>query len=131
MFYQRFKAAEGGKGPELLEDAGQFSLPQLRGEPGTPRKWRYVWYSKDGGPTATSEFTMSKTHKLYRNGRLYNLATDPFEEMPIADADRTPEDVAAAKMLQEAMAKYGDARPEDLKKPIVPREKPVRRKATR
>jgi arylsulfatase A len=116
-------AAAGVEVPESLEIDGQSFWPQLQGQPGKPREWRYVWYSKDVGPTATFEFAMCKTYKLYRNDRLYNLETDPFEERAIAEADRTPEDVAAAKMLRGAMEKYTDARPERLKVAVAPRSK--------
>lgn len=107
--------------PKSLDIDGQSFWPQLHGQPGKPRVWRYVWYSKDGGPTATSEFAMSKTHKLYRNGRLYNLETDPFEERAIAESDRTPTDLEAAKMLRGAIEKYADARPERLRQAAAPR----------
>lgn len=114
-------AAAGVEVPESLTIDGQSFWPQLMGEPGQPREWRYAWYSQDGGPKATHEFAMSTRHKLYRNGRLFDLSADPFEERPIAPADRSPADVAAGETLQAALDQYADARPEHLRQPAPPR----------
>lgn len=120
-FFPTLCDAAGIKVPDSLEIDGQSFWPQLQGQPGTPREWRYVWYSKNGGPRATSEFAMTKTHKLYRNGRLYNLVADPFETEPVEPADRTDDDNAAAEKLQVVLDQYADARPERLRKPAPPR----------
>jgi arylsulfatase A len=42
---------------------GRSFLPQLRGEPGDPREWIYVWYARNGGPRG-KEFTRNQRYKL-------------------------------------------------------------------
>lgn len=115
-------AAAGVTVPATLTIDGRSFWPQLMGERGEPRAWRYVWYAKDGGPTATHEFAMSTTHKLYRDGRLFDLKADPFEERPTA-AMRSPVDVAVAANLQKVLDQYVDARPEHLRKAVTPKVK--------
>lgn len=122
-------AAAGVDVPKSLTIDGRSFWPQLMGERGEPREWRYVWYAKDGGPDPTDEFAMSTTHKLYRDGRLFDLTSDPFEERPIEPGKRTASDVAAAKTLQMALDQYAGARPEELRKPAPPRE--ARKRARR
>jgi arylsulfatase A len=107
--------------PESLTIDGRSFWPQLMGEKGVPREWRYAWYAKDGGPEATDEFAMSITHKLYRDGRLFDLTADPFEERPIESAKRSAADVTAAKKLQAALDQFAEERPEHLRRPAPPR----------
>jgi arylsulfatase A len=93
---------------------GRSFAPQLSGATGKPRDWIYMWYAKDGGPKAQSEFAMSKSLKLYSDGRVFDLRNDPFEEKALAKADLKGEDVAEIKMLQAAIDQYADARPDKL-----------------
>jgi hypothetical protein len=60
---------------------------------------------------------MSTTHKLYRDGRLFTLTTDPFEQRPLTVANLTGDDAAAAKTLQAALDQYTNARPAALRQP--------------
>jgi arylsulfatase A len=103
--------------PASLPPDGRSFLPQLMGEPGQPREWLYVWYARNGGPEANFEFAMSTTHKLYRDGRLFTLTTDPFEQRPLTVANLTGDDAAAAKTLQAALDQYTNARPAALRQP--------------
>ena len=87
-------------------------LPQLKGEAGTPRDSLYLWYSPRQGPNLeVKEYAFDHTHKLYRDGRLYDLAKDPFEKGDPLAPDAAPE--ARAK-LQSVLDRYADARPEAL-----------------
>jgi arylsulfatase A len=103
-------AAAGVAPPQELD--GRSFLAQLRGAEADPKAVRYSWYGQHGGPTATSESAMTATHKLYRDGRLFDLAADPFEEQPIAAGERDADDAAAAAALEQVLAKYAGARPE-------------------
>jgi arylsulfatase A len=105
---------------------GRSFLPQLRGEKGQPREWIYCWYARNGGAAADQEFAMDHTHKLYRDGRLFDLTKDADEERPLDAGAAT----AARKRLQEALDQFRDARPAGLKeagKPVKvkPAKKPV------
>ena len=95
-------AAAGVPVPAGLD--GVSFLPQLRGEPGTPREAYYLWYARNGGPAATFEFAQGRTHKLYRDGRLFDLTRDPFEERPLPAAEVTGAAEAARARLQAELA---------------------------
>ncbi|MBW3543563.1 MAG: sulfatase-like hydrolase/transferase [Planctomycetes bacterium] len=105
--------------PAAVAMDGRSFLPQLLGRPGQPRERLYCWYARNGGPTASVEFAMSTTHKLYRDGRLFNLASDPFEERPLEAAKASGSDAQAVRALQAALDQYADARPEHLSKPTA------------
>jgi arylsulfatase A len=91
---------------------GNSFAPQLLGKEGKPRESIYTWYSSDGGPTARAEFAMSKSLKLYSDGRVFDLRSDPFEERALKVEDLNADDVAAASKLKEVIAQFADARPE-------------------
>lgn len=91
---------------------GVSFLPQLKGEPGTPHEALYLWYSSRQRPDlSVKEFAFDHTHKLYRDGRLFDLVADPFEEADPLPPGAAP--VARAK-LQSFLDRYADARPEAL-----------------
>jgi arylsulfatase A len=111
--------------PTLCEEAGvelpasppidgRSFLQLLVGEPGNPREWIYCWYAKNGGPTAKAEFAMTKTLKLYRDGRAFDLANDPFEENPLRADDLVGAQAPAAKTLQAVLEQYAGVRPRYL-----------------
>jgi arylsulfatase A len=101
---------------------GRSFLPQVRGEKGDPRQWWYCWYAPRG--TMVGEFAATANHKLYRDGRFYDLTTDPGETKPLAVASLSGEAAAAAEKLRAALDRYKDARPAHLPKP-----KPAGKKA--
>ncbi len=91
---------------------GRSFLPQLLGKPDAkPREWIYSWYARDGGAQPEWEYAMTAKHKLYRDGRFFDLAADPFETKPLKVADQAGAAAAAAKSLQGALAQFKDARP--------------------
>lgn len=95
---------------------GVSLAPQLRGEEGAPeRTWVYSWYSRNGGPTGV-EFARDRKWKLYRDGRLFDLGTDPQEKSPIDRGAVTlsSEDINRIKALEgtlEGMAGTRNATP--------------------
>ncbi len=107
--------AAGATVPAALQIDGQSFLPQLLGQKGTPRESFYLWYARNGGPVASHEFAQSTTHKLYRDGRFFDLTQDWFEEKPPLAANRlTGRDAAAAGKLQAVLDRYANARPKHL-----------------
>jgi hypothetical protein len=74
----------------------------------------YLWYARNGGGTATYEFALSPTHKLHRDGRLYDLTVDPFEDKPLPAAGRNAATAAEVKKLQVILDRYATARPKHL-----------------
>jgi arylsulfatase A len=111
--------AAGTEVPASLPADGRSFLPQLVGQKGQPREWIYSWYAKNGGPTATAEFAMSVQHKLYRDGRFFELSTDPFEERPLRVDDLSAANAEAARALALALDQYADARPAHLREPAT------------
>jgi arylsulfatase A len=108
-------AAAGVELPASLPIDGRSFLPQLVGEKGDPREWIYCWYAQHGGPKASREFAMNATHKLYRDGRVFDLRADPFEEHAPRNADElSSTDAEAAQMLKAALERYANARPAHL-----------------
>jgi arylsulfatase A len=102
--------------PKNLTIDGRSFWPQLTGEKGKPRQWTYCWYSQGGGPAAKAEFARNQRYKLYRTGKFYDLKDDKLEKSPLPDGSLDKEATAARKILEEALAKYADARPQRFKK---------------
>lgn len=100
------------KVPGDLKIDGQSFLPQLRGEKGNPRYAHYLWYNPNGGAAAKFEFAHDANHKLYANGRFFNVAKDDVEKMPLDDASL--DDAAkAAKAKLLALLKQHEGPRED------------------
>ena len=107
--------AAGVAAPESRD--GFSFLPQIRGEKGNPRDALYLWYSPRQKPDLTvKEYAFDHTHKLYRDGRLYDLAADPFEEGEPLASDSSP---PARASLQAVLDLYSGARPEALDKAFI------------
>jgi len=94
---------EGGDGVSFF--------PQLRGDVGSPRDSLYIWYSPRLKPDLTvKEFAFDHRHKLYRDGRFFDLQADPDEKSPLMGSDQT----TAKTKLQAVLDRYLDARPAEL-----------------
>ncbi len=124
--------AAAGAAPPADTDGVSF-LPQLRGERGTPREWLYCWYSpRQRADLTVREFAATADHKLYRDGRLFDLARDAFEQHPLDSAVLPAPAAAAAAKLGAVLEKFKDARPVALDEAFVrsanaekkPRKKP-------
>ena len=73
----------------------------------------------NGGGTATFEFAQSTTHKLHRDGKFYDLTSDPFEEKPLGVGRLTGAAAAEAKKLQAVLDEYASARPVQLARHVA------------
>ncbi|MCS7237844.1 MAG: sulfatase-like hydrolase/transferase [Thermoguttaceae bacterium] len=100
--------------PELTLDGRSF-WPQLRGKPGQPRQWIYCWYSpRQSADLSVSEFVFNQRWKLYKDGRFYDLESDP-EETRALRVDQLEGDAAAAyRTLSAVFKKYEGVRPAEL-----------------
>lgn len=94
---------------------GRSFLPQLRGEGGQPREWRYSWYAPRG--EFVGEFAATQRYKLYRDGRFFDLRADAEETQPLALASLQGEAASAAKTLRGALEQFTNVRPAHLVKP--------------
>jgi arylsulfatase A len=95
---------------------GVSFFPRLRGQPGTPRDHLYSWYSPRQKPSqrAVTECAFDHTHKLYRDGRIFDLAADPFEERPLDPASLEGPARDASARLRTVLDRYREARPAEL-----------------
>jgi arylsulfatase A len=89
--------------PESIPLDGRSFAPQLRGEAGRPRRWLYCWYERDGKRETASEHVRNQIYKLYGDGRFYNVAADPDETEPLADASLSNEARAVRTEFQQAL----------------------------
>ena len=109
--------------PADLKLDGQSFLPQLRGEKGTPRKWVFCHYTRNGiprdpgsakgrqkiiqkqakarGAKKLGRFARNQRYKLYDDGRLYDVQQDVLEKTDLVPGTGTPEVEAVRKMLQQ------------------------------
>jgi arylsulfatase A len=109
--------AAGAALPEGLKVDGRSFWPQLTGEKGRPRDWRYCWY----GPydVLVGEFAADQNYKLHASGNFYDLRKDEEEQKPLKVETLDGEAAAAAKKLQGALDQFKTARPAGLEKPIA------------
>lgn len=111
---------------------GVSFLPQLQGEKGQPREWLYHWYSpRQNQNSAVKEFAFDHHYKLYRDGRFFDLQTDPDETAPLDLKKITVAAAAAAVNLQTALDQFKDARPAKFDTDFAkeaPTEQPAKKK---
>jgi arylsulfatase A-like enzyme len=62
---------------------GRSFCPQLLGKKGEPRDWVFCHYDPRWGNRPKSRYVHDRTWKLYDDGRIFNLETDPLEEKPL------------------------------------------------
>jgi len=114
----------GVKTPPKID--GHSFYPLLTGQDYTPRKWIYLWYSRDGSINKAQEFARNQRYKLYRTGEFFDIKKDVLERKTLPDHLLTEQARAAKIMLQAALDQYTEARPENLRK--LSKQKPVRKK---
>lgn len=94
---------------------GVSFLPQLRGEEGSPREWLYCWYSpRQKADLTVREFAFDHDHKLYRDGRFFDLEADPLEKTPLLATSLTGPAASSAAKLQDVLDQFKCARPPEL-----------------
>ena len=106
----------GATVPAKLKIDGQSFLPQLNGKTGSPRKWTYCWYSRNGGMKG-DEYARTQRYKLHRDDRLIDVANDPLEVNPLDTGKLNAATRKTFAMLQKVLAeKKGTRTWFDLKK---------------
>jgi len=74
---------------------GQSFLPSLLDKPGKRRAWAFTQFQH-------RQFVRDQRWKLHNDGRLYDMEQDPFEQMPIVDAEKS-EAGGVQKRLQDIL----------------------------
>lgn len=105
--------ATGTQIPDTLRLDGRSFLPQLKGQPGTPREWIYMWYARNGGVKGQS-FTRNQRYKLYATGDFFDVRGDDLEKHPLALESLSAEQRRVRSDLQLALDQFADARPDEF-----------------
>ena len=80
---------------------GVSFAPQLRGEPGSPRKWLFSSWQSSG------RYVHNGRSRLYDNGRFFDLRADPDEESPLELKSLDTELAVEYGKLQHALDSVG------------------------
>lgn len=108
--------AAGASIPSKLPIDGISFLPQIKGQPGSPREAIFAWYvPKNADAAKAKEWARDKRYKLYANGKFYNVEADPLEESPLTLSSLSAEAATAHEKLQNLLDQYKNARPESAK----------------
>lgn len=100
---------------DSLDVDGRSFLPQLQGEPGTPREWVYSWYSRNGEPENARVFARNHRYKLYSTGEFYEIPVD-YEELHPLDISSLDENAREVyHQLREVLELYGKRRLDKIK----------------
>ena len=114
-FVPTLLGAAGVPSPSGVKFDGRSFLPQLLADKGQPRDWVYSWYSpRQSGDLTIREFAFNRRYKLYRSGEFFDLERDLREKQPLKVASLQGDAAAAAKLLQDALDQFKDARPSQL-----------------
>ncbi|MGH9657082.1 MAG: sulfatase-like hydrolase/transferase [Bryobacteraceae bacterium] len=78
-------------GARIPKVDGRSFLPRLRGEKGNPREWTLCHYDPRPGwdkkQYTLVRYARDQKHKLYADGRLFEVPVDPLEQRPLAGHD--------------------------------------------
>ena len=88
--------------PDSLKTDGRSFFPQLCGKRGDPREWVFCHYFRDPG-NPVKRFARDKRWKLYQNGRLFDLQSDPLEEKSMKQSEDNSETAAVRTRLQAVL----------------------------
>lgn len=114
--------------PDGLVLDGKSFWPQLCGQPATPRKWIYCWYSpRQGADTRVTEFAFNQRYKLYRDGRFYDCELDPEEKQPLEDSQLSEDTRQIREMLKQVLDAHAGIRPAHLDEQLPPPNPPATR----
>ncbi len=118
--------------PENVD--GVSFLPELVGVSGTRRDWLYTWYSpRQQADMTVQECAFDQHFKLYRTGKFFDLAVDPFEKHSLDPKMHEGPAKAAFVKLSSVLGQFADARPEELDKKFenAKSDEPVNEKKSR
>ena len=92
--------------PPGFEMDGRSFLPQLKGETGNPRAWIYFHFEPRSPQRAgqKARFIRDQRWKLYDDGSLFDLESDPDEEYPVLALHDSVDQAAARKRLEPIFA---------------------------
>jgi arylsulfatase A len=81
-------AVGGAELPKGVTLDGRSFLSQIRGQKGDPREWIFCHYEpRHGNNNRKVRYAQDARFKLYHDGRLFDLNTDPLEQKPLPAKD--------------------------------------------
>ncbi len=90
--------------PRTLQLDGKSLRPVFDGRQEDVHDSIFCYYNPMWGARKTPKiFARTQTHKLYADGRLYHVATDPLEKTDLAQGTLTAEQAAIRKVLKARM----------------------------
>jgi len=101
----------GAAVPDVLNIDGRSFLAQLKGHKGNRREWIYCWYSRGGDQEQAKVFARNERHKLYRDGKLYDISKDVLEKTPLQDGGLNDKASRIRAKLQSILDEYKNRRP--------------------
>ncbi len=98
--------AAGVPVPEGYVVDGRSFLPQLKGDEGDPRDWLFFHFEPMSGRVQRPAQRFIRDHrwKLYEDGRLFDLSTDPEEEVALLDEEDTAASRETRRRLEPIFA---------------------------
>ncbi|MGX5819596.1 sulfatase-like hydrolase/transferase [Chitinophaga lutea] len=114
--------AIGQKIPGDWASDGRSILPWIAGSSGTPRKWIFSHYTplhNADEDKHAARFFRDHRYKLYHDGRLYDLVTDPEEQRPIEPGTGGKAAESARQLFAAEFAKLPAWKPGDPGRPKV------------
>ena len=97
--------------PEPILDGRSF-LPQLLGRPGDPREVLTIYSNPRPGEGRDARVRFARDHryKLYDDGRFYDTAGDPEEQVPLAGDDGLDPETKAIRDAEVLLVVVGEDR---------------------
>jgi len=107
-FFPTFAELGGVSLTKDIRVDGVSFAPQLQGKKGNPREWMFCSYNpkKSNYPDTEIRFTRNQRFKLYENGRMFDISSDPLEKNPILKKSESIEIATVRQKLQQALNKY-------------------------
>jgi len=96
-----FAELAGAEVPKELDIDGMSFAPLVQGKPFKGREWIYCWYERNGNRAKAREYTHNGRHKLYADGKFYDMQTDFAEKKPL-DVNALPADVQPVYAMLKA-----------------------------
>jgi arylsulfatase A len=98
-FFATFADIGGAPLPEGVKLDSHSFAPQIKGQPGTPRKWVYVELNG-------RSYARDARYKLTNRGELYDLSEAPYKEIPVPSDTTDAAAVSARKQLQQVLDEH-------------------------
>ncbi len=102
-FYPTLAEAAGLPIPDGKIIDGQSFLPQVVGKPGKGKEYIYMYYKPEWGKFANGVFARNQKHKLYSDGRFFDIEKDVLERHPLQGESLSRQEQAVHKRLKAVL----------------------------